>query len=211
LQGAQFERSVFINCPFDEQYEPLLQAILFCVLYLRFEPRLALDQNDAGDVRLRKIIEMIKDSKYSIHDLSRSIAKKKGEIFRLNMPFELGIDFGCREFDGVGRKSKRFLILEEKRYRYQAALSDLAGCDIETHGGKYEEAISKVRNWLVNEANAENIGTSMLKDRYLAFQQWYWESQTRAGASESDIKKYPTKEVLNNMKDWLRLGEPLEP
>jgi hypothetical protein len=211
LPNPQFDKSVFINCPFDERFEPLLQAILFSVLYLGFEPRLALDKNDAGEVRLRKIVELIKSSKYSIHDLSRSIAGKKGELYRLNMPFELGVDYGCREFDGEAKRDKKFLILEEKKYRYQAALSDLAGCDIEAHGGRFEDAMSKVRNWLVNEAGAENTGTAKLKERYVAFQEWYWESQSQAGASEEDIKKYPTKEVLTNMRRWLELGEPLDP
>jgi hypothetical protein len=209
LSGAEFEKSVFINCPFDAQFEPILQAILFCTLYLGFEPRLALEQNDAGEIRLRKIVEIIKSSKYSVHDLSRSIATKKGEIFRLNMPFELGVDYGCREFESGDQKSKKFLILEERKYRYQAALSDIAGCDIEAHGGKFETAVSKLRNWLVNEAGAQNTGTTKIIGKYADFQQWYWETQLKAGASEEDIKDYPTKEVLSQMREWFAKGEPL--
>ena len=125
------------------------------------------------------------------------------------MPFELGIDFGCREFEGAACADKRFLILEEKRYRYQAAISDIAGCDIETHSGDPKIAIGKVRNWLVNEAGAENVGTSKLEGKRIAFQQWYWEMQSAAGASEADIKGYPTKEVLAKMREWLALGEPV--
>ena len=88
-----FERSVFINCPFDKDFAPLLQAILFCVVVMGFEPRLASERNDSGETRLDKIRSIIEGSKYSIHDLSRCQAKRKGEMFRLNMPFELGIDW----------------------------------------------------------------------------------------------------------------------
>ena len=126
------------------------------------------------------------------------------------MPLELGIDYGCREFGGADMATKKFLILEEKKYRYQAAISDLAGCDIETHAGDFTQAIGKVRSWLVNEAVAKNVGTTRLISKYADFQAWYWACQERAGASDGDIKKYPTKEILTNMKDWLKNGEPLD-
>lgn len=109
-----FEKSVFINCPFDKDYEPILQAILFCVIFLGFEPRIATENSDSGSIRLEKIRDLIENSKFSIHDLSRCQAKKKGEHFRLNMPFELGVDYGCRQYLGNGRNEKKLLILEEK-------------------------------------------------------------------------------------------------
>ena len=133
-----FERCVFINCPLDEDYEPILQAILFCIVYLGFSPRISTERQDSGENRLEKIRELIESSKFSIHDLSRCQASEVGEHFRLNMPFELGIDYGCRQYFGQGRESKKILVLEEARYRYQTAISDLAGCDIESHGADFE-------------------------------------------------------------------------
>jgi len=35
--------SVFINCPFDRQYQPLLDAIVFCVVACGSEPRCTLE------------------------------------------------------------------------------------------------------------------------------------------------------------------------
>ena len=209
MTAPDFEQSVFTNCPFDKDYEPILQAIIFCILYFGFIPRLASERGDAGEIRLHKIVECIKASKYSIHDLSRSQAKESGEFFRLNMPFELGIDFGCREFDANERRTKKFLILDEKKHRYQAALSDLSGCDIQTHQGEFEKAIGKVRSWLVNDAGAKKIGASKVAGKYADFQAWYWETQKAAGSSEHDIKDYPTSEILTNMKRWIEQGEPL--
>lgn len=208
MGDPEFERCIFINCPFDEDYEPILQAILFCVLFLDFNPRFATESNDSGENRLDKIQGLIESSKFSIHDLSRCQASRKGEHFRLNMPLELGIDYGCKQFYGKGRESKKFLILEEQRYRYQAAISDLSGCDIEAHGGNFEKAVRKVRNWLVTEAGAQNIGAARILASYIDFQEWYYEKQLEAGFSEEDIQDYPTVELLTAMKQWMANGKP---
>jgi hypothetical protein len=204
-----FETSVFVNCPFDEDYEPILQAVLFCILYLGFTPRIARERSDSAENRLDKIRELIEASKFSIHDLSRCQATRKGEYYRLNMPFELGIDYGCREYFGRGRDQKRILILEEKPYRYQAALSDLSGCDIQAHGGDYQKAVRKVRNWLANEAGAAAPGAGRILGRYVDFQGWHYRRQLDAGFSDEDIQDYPTKELLDAMVAWIASGESI--
>jgi hypothetical protein len=204
-----FDRNVFINCPFDKEYDPILQAILFTVLRLGMIPRLASESLDSAETRLTKICSLISASKYSIHDLSRCVATKKGEHFRLNMPFELGIDYGYRQFGPIESKKKRFLILEEQKYRYQAALSDISGCDIGIHGAAHDEAIRVVRNWLVAEAGAEDIGPSKIIGEHIGYQEWYWEKKRAAGHSERDIREYPTAEVLEGMREWNREGRPM--
>lgn len=93
-----FETSVFLNCPFDDEYLPLLRPILFAIIDLGFTPWIALESLDSGKPRIEKIISLIEASKYAVHDLSRSQARAPGEYYRLNMPFELGLDVGCRLF-----------------------------------------------------------------------------------------------------------------
>ena len=146
---------------------------------------------------------------YSIHDLSRCQSTEIGEYFRLNMPFELGVDYGCRQYFGNGRENKRILILEEKKFRYQQALSDLSGCDIQAHAGNFQKAIRKVRNWLVSETGAAVVGASRIFGAYADFQEWYYERQLAAGFSDEDIQDYPTMELLNAMKDWIAQGKPI--
>lgn len=209
MPSPDFARNVFINCPFDDDYAPILQAILFCLVYLNFEPRFALERNDGAETRLTKIVGLIQNSRLSIHDLSRCQSTRAGEYFRLNMPFELGIDFGCKSFFGNGRDAKKFLILEEQKYRYQASLSDISGSDIEAHGGDYQKAVRKVRNWLVTEADAEKAGAQKILNAYTDFQEWYYEKQLAAGFSEEDIQDYPTTELLGEMKKWMALGKPI--
>jgi hypothetical protein len=141
-----FNESVFVNCPFDEDYLPLLRPLLFTIIYLGFKPRIALEELDSGVPRIQKIIRLITSSKYAIHDLSRLKALEAGEYYRLNMPFELGIDVGCRLFGKGERRQKRCLVLEAERYRYQAAISDLSNSDIAVHGGVPKTIVTEVRN-----------------------------------------------------------------
>lgn len=209
MARVEFEKCVFINCPLDEDYDSILQAILFCILYFGFYPRLAAERSDSGEARLDKIINLIESSKYSIHDLSRCQAVRKGEHYRLNMPFELGIDFGCRKYFGKGREDKKILILEERRYRYQIAISDLSGFDIQAHSGNYQIAVRKVRNWLVSEAGLKGDGSARVLGAYADFQEWHYETQLRAGFSEEDIQDYPTVELLTAMHTWMEKGKPI--
>ena len=202
-----FETSVFINCPFDEDFAPILQAMIFTVCVLGFDPRLATERSDSGESRLDKIRELIEGSKFSIHDLSRCQARRKGEMFRLNMPFELGIDWGCRHYS-AGRSSKRFLILEEKPYRFQAALSDISGCDIEVHGGSYERAMIAVRNWLRQQTGCDAPPPARLKQFYVGFSEWEYEWRLEQGASDEDIQSYPTFERLEALREWVNRGKP---
>lgn len=209
MTPLDFESSVFINCPFDDDYSPILRAILFCVVSLGFHPRLATERQDSGETRLEKIRELIEASRFSIHDLSRCQATQKGEYYRLNMPFELGIDWGCRRYFGNGRDRKRFLILEEKPHRFQAALSDISGCDIEVHDGLFDRAIVKVRNWLHQQTLCVAEGPSNIINDYVTFQEWDYERKLRLGYSKADILEYPTFERFASMREWIALGNPV--
>ena len=103
-----YSKNVFINCPFDRDYYPLLKSLIFTILYLDFVPRIAQTQS-SGKSRIEQIMEHIEQSMYGIHDLSRSRALKKGEFPRFNMPYELGLDIGCYRYGGAKYKNKRRL------------------------------------------------------------------------------------------------------
>jgi hypothetical protein len=145
---ADFQRNVFINCPFDDLYTPLFNALVFAVHDIGFRPRCALEASNAGQFRLDKIMEIIAECKYSVHDLSRTEADITSGLPRFNMPFELGIDLGCRRFGRLHHKEKICLVLDVEQYRYQRFISDIAGQDIYAHGGREQRLIDIVRNWL---------------------------------------------------------------
>ena len=204
-----FERSVFVNCPFDEGYAPILQALAFCIVYLGFHPRLAPENADNAAARLDRIAELIRGSKFGIHDLSRCKSRTSDEYARMNMPFELGLDHACRRFGPPPLTGKRILILEHTRYDYQRALSDISGWDILAHGGDHEKAVRHVRSWLIAEAGAVAVGAALIQGKYIAFQEWYWERELAAGSSEEDIREYPTTELVRAMHEWKEAGEPV--
>lgn len=198
-----FEDNVFVNCPFDEQYLPLLRPLLFAIIYLGLKPRIALEATDAGQARLDKIVGLIRDSKFGIHDLSRSEAAKAGELYRLNMPFELGIDFGCRLF-GRGRlREKKTLILEATPYRYKAAISDLSGADIESHGNQPYRMIGIVRNWLKNVCLVDAAGAAKISSAFTDFMAQNYDVLTAKGFSPADVEALPVSELVECMERWV--------
>ncbi len=144
LDGA----NVFINCPFSSDYEPLFDAVVFSVIDCGARPRSALEAIDGGEVRLEKIVQLIRQSKLAIHDISIMELDAGTKLARLNMAFELGMWVGAASF-GRGRKSAtRCLILDREAYRYRQALSDISGQDIHAHGGDPQRAIAAVRSFL---------------------------------------------------------------
>ena len=54
-----FSRCVFVNCPFDSEYLPLLRPLLFTIIYVRFMPRIASERSDSGENRIDKIAHAI--------------------------------------------------------------------------------------------------------------------------------------------------------
>jgi hypothetical protein len=204
----EFSRNVFVNCPFDWDFEPVLKAMLFCLVRFGLRPRVATERNNAGETRIDKIADLIKDSEYSIHDLSRCQAREAGEHYRMNMPFELGMDFACRRYGGEPYSRKKILVLEEQKYRYQAALSDLAGMDIVPHEGKYELAVKAVRDWLAAMPGFERIAERKVLSEYEDFQEWYAEKRRADGFVEDDLRSVPVPELLQAMLEWMAAERP---
>ena len=199
-----YHKNVFFNCPFDEGYRPLLQPLLFTIAYLGFQPRIALEELDSGAPRIQRIVGLIKISRYAIHDLSRLQAKATDEYYRLNMPLELGLDVGCRLFGRGQHRLKRCLILEEQRYRYQAALSDLSGSDIGAHGGDPELLVTEVRNWLNSHARGQAAGPALIWRAFLDFKSSNYDALKLRGFSDGDVERLPVYELIAGIDRWVK-------
>lgn len=140
--------SVFINSPFDEQYQRIFDAIVFCVSACGFQPRCTKELPDGGDVRIDNICQLIRECDYSIHDISRTeVEDQPYKLPRFNMPLELGLFLGAKRF---GRRSsqKHCMILDRGPYRYHRFISDIGGQDIRSHDNSPQKAIRRVRDWL---------------------------------------------------------------
>ena len=146
-QGA-YNSNVFINCPFDDGYESLFQAIVFTVIYCGFIPRCAKERSDDGEVRIHEIYAMILDCRYGIHDISYAREDPKTKLARFNMPYELGLFIGCKKFGNKEQKRKSCRILEKKANSYDKFLSDIGGQDIRAHNNNPQDASKHVRDFL---------------------------------------------------------------
>jgi hypothetical protein len=204
-----FDDNVFINCPYDAEYLPLLRPLVFTVLYAGLNPRLASERLNSGETRISKIVELIRESRYAIHDLSRIQAARKGECFRLNMPFELGLDVGCASFSSeLHLREKRCLILEKERYRYQIAISDLSSSDIEAHHNDPVRVVQVVRNWLANEVGRDLPGPSGLYDLFSIFMGENYDRLIAKGFTKEDIRELQIAELIRYMRKWLIATTP---
>jgi hypothetical protein len=162
---------VFINCPFDERYQPLFHALVFAVLDCGFYARSALEVEDGGEVRIHKILRIIGECRYGIHDISRTRLEPHSPSPRFNLPLELGLFMGAREFGAGRQREKRLLILDSERYRYREVCSDISGQDIRAHGDDPARASGAVRAMLATAAGGEARmpGPSTIRARYEEF------------------------------------------
>lgn len=148
MRNPNYNDYVFINCPFDEEYEPMFHGIIFAIFDCGFVPRCTLEEDDASQIRIDKIYSIINACRYGIHDISRTELDLKNNLPRFNMPLELGLFLSAKRFGSGKHIKKSCLIFDKKAYRYQKFISDIAGQDINAHNNVPKNAIIIVRNWL---------------------------------------------------------------
>jgi len=164
-----YDENVFINCPFDREYAPIFEAIVFTVHDAGFRPSCARERLDSSEVRLQKIVSLIGKSRFSIHDLSRTQLDEVSALPRFNMPLELGIDLGCKSFSRR-RAGKSLLIFDSEGHRFQKFISDIGGLDIQRHDNDPRIAVARVRDWLRTESGSDLIpGGTTIYNRYIRF------------------------------------------
>lgn len=205
LASEDFEKNVFINCPFDEEYYALLRPLLFTILSFGFTPRIAMERTDSGESRISKICQLIESSKYSIHDLSRLQSSKRNEFYRLNMPFELGIEYGCRHFSENHLSKKKCLILEKERFNYMKALSDLSGVDIKSHKNDPPTLVREVRSWFIETVGLKKLKSStVLWYSFNDFMSAFYVRRQREGFTKDDLSMMPVPEFISFIQDWIQ-------
>lgn len=203
--NMDIDNSVFINCPYDPAYNSMRHSMLFTIVTLGYNPRLAIETTDSCVPRLDKIIKLIKESDISIHDLSRIKSKKKNEFSRMNMPYELGLDFGCKKYSSSKKnKSKKFLIIGDKKYDYMRALSDLSGIDIEYHNNKEINLIKAIRHWFViNLAIKQSPSPMEIWNKLMDFNGYYIDYTRKKKYTVKEMYEIPLAEQIQSMKSFL--------
>ena len=195
--------SVFINCPFDKEYQPLLDAIVFCVAACGFVPRCTLELTDAGEVRIENIYRLIAQCNHSVHDISRTeVGDQPYRLPRFNMPLELGIFLGAKRFGGRSSR-KRCLIIDRAPYRYQRFISDIGGQDIRAHDRSPAMAIRHVRDWFQSAPGKAVIpgGTKIWQD----YQRFRRELPVIAEEAQLNPAQLTFIDYLQLVTSWLKL------
>ncbi len=199
MSDLNYTKNVFLNCPFDKEYKQLFNAIIFTVTDCGYMPRCALEIQDSSETRLKKIITIIRNCKFAIHDISRTV-DKKNQLPRFNMPFELGLFMGAKHYGSKLHKTKNCLILDSRRYRFQKSISDIAGHDIEAHQNNTKKVISSIRNWL-SHSQSGVPGHTHIQTRYEKFQADIPAFCKRLKLSHPSIK---FNDYRNLLAEWLQ-------
>jgi hypothetical protein len=197
-----YATGVFINCPFDPQYRPLFEAVVFAILACGFRPRCALEIDDSSEVRIDKIFKIIATCKFGIHDISRTEVTSASGLPRFNMLLELGMFLAAKRFGAVKQRQKVCLILDSKPYRYQQFISDIAGQDIQIHNDSTKEAITVVRNWLRSASALSALpgGTEI----YRRFQRFEKELPALCQEIRLQRDELTFNDSASIIDDWLR-------
>jgi hypothetical protein len=194
-----YEDSVFINVPFDRKYARLGDAIVFAVNDCGFVCRSALEIDDSGQARVDKILGIIEQSKFGIHDISRAGIDRNTRLARFNMPLELGFFLGAKRYGNERDREKRCLILDRSPFRYRNFCSDISGQDIRVHNDRPRDAIRAVRDWLSSHRDDVVIpGGKAIFNRYQEFR-----LQLRQQAREINLDD---RELTFNDYAWLVVG-----
>lgn len=193
-----YSRNVFINCPFDDDYYNLLKPLIFTCIYCGLNPQIS-ETKDGDNIRVRQIQQLIESSKFSIHDISRI----EEDPPRFNMPFELGLDLGCKKF---ALKNKSCLILEKELYRYKIVLSDISGQDISNHNDEPIRIIKEVRNWIYKLRRSNNKPSSYytIWDLYNEFTFDFDKDMTAENLDPNKMWEIPFSELIDLMKKWIK-------
>jgi hypothetical protein len=196
----KYSRSVFVNCPFDAAYQPFFRALTFTVEDCGFFARCAVEADDSGEARAGKIIRLIRESQFGIHDISRT-ELGGNQLPRFNMPYEFGIFIGFKYAGGARQQRKQVLVLDREKYRYQQFLSDIAGQDIRSHDNQPEQLIQQVRHWLQYRAQTHLPGAAHVIQRFNAFQAQTSEIVARLNKSPADLDNY--FDFHNIVTEWI--------
>jgi hypothetical protein len=148
------EGSVFINCPFDSSFRPAFDAIVVATVCCGFGPRCAVESGSVAVPRMERIIEAMRASKYSIHDLSRCQGEGDANLARFNMPLELGMAMAERANRRRAKDRHDWFLLVPRDHPYRRFISDLAGYDPAEYDGTAAGIVPAVMSWLATRQDA---------------------------------------------------------
>ena len=136
----------------------------------------------------------------------------------MNMPFELGVDYGARQYGPGFLRGKRCLILERNPHDFKRALSDLSGVDIKSHQNRPADVVRAVRDWFYETVGIEtghdpaDDYPSVIWNRFNDFATFLYEDRIASGVPEGDatedIEKMAVAEYVDSARTWVAANVP---
>jgi hypothetical protein len=168
--AAYEQHQVFLNYPFDEEFEPLERAMEFAVVAGGMVPVCAKDLSVPDKSRLDMLVDAIQLCHYSVHDFSRYTGGGRDNMARFNCPIEMGMAL----FYGLSnhRRAHRCAFLVPTLNDYKRFASDLSGLDPLCHENDERLMLEKVYKWLRDVANPSffnNIPPPEVVEKYEGF------------------------------------------
>ena len=172
--------SVFLNVPYDAAFENLLLAYIAAISAYGFSPRATLEI-PFGQRRLDRILTLIRQSQYSIHDLSRvQLDRKSPRTPRFNMPFELGLTVALER---TAHPDHSWIVCETVLRRVNKSLSDLDGTDAYIHGGTIKGVFREMGNAFVGSSRQPTV--TEMSQIYRVLRAQFPSVLKRAGAKDA--------------------------
>jgi hypothetical protein len=140
------KRQVFLNYPFDDEFQDMSYAMHFAVVAAGLIPVCARDLSVPDKPRVDMLVKAIASCQYSVHDLSRGRGEGADNYARLNMPIELGMAlFQDLNTDGAAH---RYAFFVGNPHEYKSYASDLSGLDAQYHENNDLTLLRLIYEWL---------------------------------------------------------------
>ena len=149
---------VFLNFPYDNRFGSLYLAYIVGLVDLGLTPVATLGI-PSNATRIDRIYDLIRSSRYSIHDLSRvQLSRTAPRVPRFNMPFELGLAVAwARERP----ERHTFFIFESVPRRGHKSLSDMAGTDFSIHSDSPQGVMRELCSAFVRQPQRPTVPNMM--------------------------------------------------
>ena len=169
---SAFKRAqVFLNYPFDPEFEPMSDAMHFSVIAAGLIPLCAHDLSVPDKPRLELLVEAIVNCDYSAHDFSRCTGEGPQNFSRFNMPIEMGMAL----FHAIAtqRQNHRCIFFVSNPHDYKIFASDLSGLDPKSHESNDIQLMSALYEWLrdIGGPLSNSVPTPRAKEKYELFKQ----------------------------------------
>ncbi len=152
-------------------------------------------------IRLDHILNIIRDCKYGVHDISKTELDSKSKLPRFNMPLELGMFLAAQRFGGTSQRGKKCIIFDRKPYRFQKFISDIAGQDIHSHNKSRKTLVQELATWLRHEVRQRKIpGGRAIAKEYQLFKNTFPTICQAAGLDPTEVS---FKDYRSMVTEWI--------